>query len=105
MTEINEILMKKLLSLNAMQKFKEIGIAMGLDIRHMTPMTAADKTLEAIERLRNDVGIHQIPFKEFGFTEKDVEHTAKWSLNDISLESNPRDMTADQAKEIMRSCI
>lgn len=87
------------------EKFKEIGIAMGLDIQHMTPVTAADKTLEAIERLRNDVGIPQVPLKEFDFTEKDVEHMAKWCMNDISLESNPRDMTTDQAKEIMRSCI
>ena len=87
------------------EKFKEIGIAMGLDIQHMTPVTAADKTLEAIERLRNDVGIPQVPLKEFDFTEKDVEHMAKWCMNDISLESNPRDMTAEQAKEIMRSCI
>ena len=87
------------------EKFKEIGVAMGLDIQHMTPVTAADKTLEAIERLRNDVGIPQVPLKEFDFTEKDVEHMAKWCMNDISLESNPRDMTAEQAKEIMRSCI
>ena len=87
------------------EKFKEIGITMGLDIQHVNPVTAADKTLEAIERLRNDVGIRQVPLKEFDFTEKDVEHTAKWVMNDISRQSNPRDITADQVKEIMRACI
>ena len=89
----------------APDKFKEIGEAMGLDIHHVDTIKAADITLDAIERLRNDVGIRQVPLKEFGFTEEDVEHTAKWSINDISWEANPRDMTADQIKEIMRSCI
>lgn len=87
------------------EKFQEIGEAMGLDIRYMNPVHAADETLEAIERLRNDVGIPQIPFKEFDFTEEDVEHTAKWAVNDISKESNPRDINAEQIRKIMRSCI
>jgi alcohol dehydrogenase class IV len=87
------------------ERFQEIGEAMGLDVRYMNPVQAADETLEAIEQLRNDVGIPQVPFKEFDFTEEDVEHTAKWAVNDISKESNPRDMSAEQIKEIMRSCI
>jgi alcohol dehydrogenase class IV len=86
-------------------KFKEIGEAMGLDVHHMNPVQAADKTLEAIERLRNDVGIRQVPLREFDFTDADVEHTAKWAMNDLSREANPRDINADQIKEIMRSCI
>lgn len=87
------------------ERFQEIGEAMGLDVRYMNPVDAADVTLEAIEQLRNDVGIPQVPFKEFDFTEEDVEHTAKWAINDISKESNPRDMSAEQIKNIMRSCI
>jgi alcohol dehydrogenase class IV len=86
-------------------RFKEIGEAMGLDVHHMNPVHAADKTLEEIDRLRNDVGIPQVPLKEFNFTEADVEHTAKWAMNDLSREANPRDITAEQIKEIMRSCI
>ena len=87
------------------ERFKEIGEAMGLDVHHMNPVHAADKTLEEIDRLRNDVGIPQVPLKEFDFTEADVEHTAKWAMNDLSREANPRDITAEQIKEIMRSCI
>ncbi|MBW1801427.1 MAG: iron-containing alcohol dehydrogenase [Deltaproteobacteria bacterium] len=87
------------------EKFKEIGMAMGLDVHHMNPVQAADRTLEALERLRNDLGIPQIPLREYDFTEEDVEHTAKWAINDISKEANPRDMTLDQIKEIMRSII
>jgi len=87
------------------EKFQEIGEAMGLDVRYLNPVQAAEETLEAIEQLRIDVGIPQVPFKEFDFTEEDVEHTAKWAVNDISGESNPRDMSAEQMKNIMRSCI
>jgi len=87
------------------ERFKEIGEAMGLDVHHMNPAHAADKTLEEIERLRNDVGIPQVPLKEFDFSEADVEHTAKWAINDLAREANPRNITPDQIKEIMRSCI
>ena len=87
------------------ERFQEIGEAMGLDVRFMNPVDAADVTLEAIEQLRNDVGIPQVPFKEFDFTEEDVEHTAKWAINDISKESNSRDISAEQIKNIMRACI
>jgi alcohol dehydrogenase class IV len=78
---------------------------MGLDVRHMNAVQAADKTLEAIERLRNDLGIPQVPLKQFDFSEKDVAHAAKWVMNDISREANPRHMDAEQVKEILRSCI
>jgi len=87
------------------EKFKEIGEAMGLDIHHMNPVQATDKTLEAIERLRNDVGIPQVPLKEFDFTDDDIEHSVKWSLNDLSREANPRQVNADQVRTIMRSCL
>ena len=92
-------------SLACPERFKEIGEAMGLDIHHLSPVPAADKTLAEIERLRNDVGIPQVSLKEFDFSEADIEHTARWASNDISLEANPRDMSPDQIKVIMRSCL
>jgi alcohol dehydrogenase class IV len=78
---------------------------MGLDIHHMNPVKATDKTLAAIERLRADVGIDQKPLREFEFTDADVEHAIKWSLNDISREANPRDITADNIRDIFKTCI
>ena len=104
----NAIMMLPVERFNAVacpERFKEIGEAMGLDVRYQNPVQATDKTLEAIERLRNDVGIPQVPLREFHFTEQDVEHTAKWAMNDISRESNPRNISAEQIKELMRSCI
>lgn len=92
-------------SLACPEKFKEIGEAMGLDVRYMNPVQAADRTLEEIERLRNDIGIPPVSLKEYDFTEDDIEHTAKWASNDLSMEANPRDMSKDDIRSIMRSCL
>ena len=87
------------------ERFKEIGEAMGLDVRYLSPVHAADKTLEEIERLRNEVGIGPVSLKDLDFSEADIDHTARWAINDISLEANPRDMSVEQIKGIMRSCL
>lgn len=92
-------------SIGVMEKFKQIGVAMGLDIHNMNPVKATDKTLEAIERLRNDVGIEQKPLREFDFSDDDIDHAIKWSMNDISREANPRDINGDQIRAIFKSCI
>lgn len=84
-------------------RFVEIAQAMGVDTRGLTKVQAADRALEEMERLRNDVGITDISLKQFNFTDKDIEHTVKWALNDISYEGNPRDMTGDDIRRIMKS--
>lgn len=92
-------------SLACPEKFKEIGEAMGLDVRYMNPVQATDRTLEEIERLRNDVGIAPVSLKDYDFTEADIEHSAKWASNDLSMEANPRDMSKDDIRAILRSCM
>ncbi|MDD2733862.1 MAG: iron-containing alcohol dehydrogenase [Desulfuromonadaceae bacterium] len=92
-------------SLACPERFKEIGEAMGLDVRYMSAVHATDKTLEEIERLRNDVGIPAVSLREYDFSEADIEHTVKWASNDLSMEANPRDMTHDQIRAILRSCM
>jgi alcohol dehydrogenase class IV len=87
------------------ERFKEIGDAMGLDVRGMNPVHAADKTLEEIERLRNDVGVPAVSLREYDFTEAEIEHTVKWASNDLSMEANPRDMSHEHIRSIMRSCM
>ena len=58
-----------------------------------------------IAKKLDDVGIPQVPLKEFDFTEADIEHTVKYFLNDISGENNPRDMEEEQIKALLRACI
>ena len=43
--------------------------------------------------------------KDFDFTETDIDHTAKRAINDLLREANPRDITPEHTKEIMRFCI
>lgn len=104
----NAIMMMPVERFNAIAapaRFKEIGEAMGLDVRHLNEVKATDITLDAIERLRQDVGIPQVPLKTFEFTDADIDHSIKWSMNDISREANPRDITGEEIREIFRGCI
>jgi alcohol dehydrogenase class IV len=87
------------------ERFKEIGEAMGLDVRHLSPVHAADKTLEEIARLRDDVGIAAVSLNEYDFSEADIDHTIKWASNDLSMEANPRDMSPEQIRKLMRTCM
>ena len=43
--------------------------------------------------------------KEFDLLEAHIEHTAKWAIKDVSREAKPWDITPEQIKEIMHSCI
>jgi alcohol dehydrogenase class IV len=54
-----------------------------------------------MERLRNDLGITNTSLKQFDLAEKDVDHAAKWVLNDLCREANPRDMSEEQVKEML----
>lgn len=85
----------------APERYKEIGEAMGLDVRYMPPIRAAEKTLEEIEKLRNDIGIAQVSTKEMALTEDEYAHIGKWCFNDISYEANPRDMNIADVKAIL----
>jgi len=87
----------------APERFGEIATAFGVDTRGMTKIQAAERALDEMEKLRNDVGITDISLKQFNFTDADVEHTVKWALNDLSYEANPRDMKADDIRKIMKS--
>ena len=58
-----------------------------------------------MERLRNDLGITNISLKQFDFSEKDINHTAKWVINDLNCEANPRDVSQAQVKEILASLL
>jgi formaldehyde dismutase / methanol dehydrogenase len=84
------------------ERFAEIAQALGVDTCGLTRVQAADAALDEMERLRNDCGITDISLKQFDFTEADLEHSVKWALNDLSREANPRDVSPDDVRAIMR---
>jgi alcohol dehydrogenase class IV len=103
---INSIMLVPIERFNMIAKpkmFAEIANCFGVDTRGMTTIQAAEKAIDEIERLRNDVGITNISLKQFDFTEKDIDHVAKWVIKDLNCEANPRDINQSQVKEILRS--
>jgi len=85
--------------------FADVAACFGVDTRGMTVVQAAEKALEEMERLRNDVGFTDISLKQLNLTEENIEHVAKWALNDINYEGNPRGMNQTQVKEILRGLL
>jgi alcohol dehydrogenase class IV len=58
-------------------------VAMGVDIRNMTVMQAADKWFEEIERLLKDLDIKSGHLNEqFGLQRKDLQHIIDVYAND-----------------------
>jgi alcohol dehydrogenase class IV len=53
--------------------------------------------------LAEAVSARQVNDEGTVLSDKDVEHTVKWALNDISYEGNPRDMTGDDIRKIMKA--
>ena len=71
------------------QKFADIAEFMGENIAGLSVMEAAEKAIDAMFRLSQDVGI-PASLKEMGVKEEDFEYMAKMALKDGNAFSNPR---------------
>ena len=84
------------------EKFAEMARAMGVDTRGMTVMQAADKWLEEIERLLQDLDITPGHLNEqFGLQKKDLKHVVTVYSNDWCQEGNPRDFNYDDCIKLL----
>ena len=105
---INSMMMVPIERFNMMAKpktFAELATCFGVDTRGMSTIQAAEKAIDEMERLRNDVGITNISLKQFDVTEKDIDHVAEWVIKDVCCEANPRDINQSQVKEILRGLL
>ena len=89
------------------EKFAEMAEAMGVDIRGMTKMQAADKWFDEIERLLKDLNIETGNLnKQFGVQKKDVEHIIKNQYaNDFAREGNPRDFDFEDCVKLLEGML
>ncbi len=71
-----------------LQKFADIAEFMGENIEGLSVRDAADKAIEAIQKLCQDVNIPS-SLKELGVKEEDFEYMAKLALQDGNAFSNP----------------
>ncbi|SCH84204.1 MULTISPECIES: iron-containing alcohol dehydrogenase [unclassified Romboutsia] len=71
------------------QKFADIAEFMGENIDGLSVHEAAEKAIDAMFRLSNDIGI-PTSLKEMGIKEEDFEYMAEMALKDGNAFSNPR---------------
>ena len=110
----------------APEKFADIARAMGEDTSGLSPIQASDKAIDAVIRLARDCGIPD-NFREVNpnyvksemgrgeFYEdrptqiqgddEELEAMAQHMMEDLCTPGNPRDLTFEAAKEILRDCV
>jgi len=110
----------------AVEKYADIATAMGEDTRGLNPVQAADRAIDAVIRLARDCGIPDnfsevnpnYAKSEMGkgtFYENrptkiesddaELEAMAEHMMEDVCTPGNPRDLTVEAAKEILRDCV
>jgi choline dehydrogenase len=73
------------------QKFARIAQAMGADIRGLSVWQAAEKGVEAVLQLTEDVEIPTL--QQLGFGQEEIPMLAEIAFNDPQTVGNPRDLT------------
>ena len=73
------------------QKFARIAQALGEDIRGLSVWSAAEKAVEAVYRLTEEVEIPTL--QELGFKEEEIPYLAQIAFADPQTIGNPRDLT------------
>ncbi len=79
-------------------KFARIAQALGEDIRGLSVRDAAEKAVEAVYRLTDDVEIPTL--QELGFKEEEIPMLADIAFKDPQTIGNPRDLTLKSYVEI-----
>jgi choline dehydrogenase len=79
-------------------KFARIAQALGEDIRGLSVWDAAEKAVEAVYRLTDDVEIPTL--QELGFKEEEIPMLADIAFKDPQTIGNPRDLTLKSYVEI-----
>ena len=82
------------------QKFARIAQALGEDIRGLSVWQAAEKAVEAVMRLTEEVEIPSL--RALGFTEEEIPMLAEIAFNDPQTIGNPRDLSRDSYVKIYR---
>lgn len=77
------------------ERFADLAVAMGENIDGLSVREAADKAIDAMQQLNDDVGIPR-SIKDLGANPKDFELMAENALKDGNAFSNPRKATKEQ---------
>ncbi len=80
------------------EKFARIAVAMGEDIRGLSVWEAAEKAVEAVMKLIEDVEIPTL--QDLGFSEEEIPMLAEIAFKDPQTIGNPRDLSVQSYVQI-----
>lgn len=83
------------------EKFAQVAKAMGENIDGMSPEMAAFAAVKAVRQLNKDLNIPSL--KELGTKAEDLPELAKRASVNVSVESNPRDVTESDFLDIFQN--
>jgi len=86
------------------EKFRDIAIAMGEQVRGMSVEEAARQSIVAVNNLLSDIGLHQ-GLGEIGLPLDAIDRLSHNALNDACLVTNPRPASYEQIAEIFHKAM
>lgn len=86
------------------ERFVDIAIAMGENVEGLSIMDAADKALEAIQRLSSDIGIPS-GLEGLGVKEEDMPILTENAMKDACSATNPRHATKEEIIQIFKNAM
>lgn len=84
------------------ERFVDIAVAMGENVGGLSIREAAEKAIEAIVTLSQDVGIPK-GFSELGAKEEDIPVLAENAMKDACSFTNPRKATLNEVQDMIRA--
>lgn len=105
--EVNSILLPHVMRFNmiaCMDRYVDIARAMGEKVDHLSTRDAAEKAIEAVERLCRDIGAKR-RLSEIGLQEEHIMELSRAAAEDVCLITNPRDATVEEIAEIYRAAL
>jgi 1,3-propanediol dehydrogenase len=105
--EINAILLPYVMDFNfiaAPRRFTEIAEFMGIDTRAMTDREAGNAAVQFIKELSIDIGTPQ-RLRDVGIKEEMIDLTSEIALADACMITNPRDMSLEQVKSLLKNAL
>ena len=82
-------------------KFREMGIGIGLDMSGLSDTEAVDKVVDAVKELATKVNIPQT-LNEIGVKEEDIHYLSEKALVDPCTGGNPRETSVEDIEKIYR---
>lgn len=105
--EVNSILLPHVMRFNliaCMERYADIARAMGEKVEDLSARDAAEKAVEAVERLCRDIGAKR-RLSEIGLQEEHILELSRAAAEDVCLITNPRDATVEEIAEIYKAAL